>query len=1153
MANTYPEYKQLDLTAVNRDIAAWWKQEGIFERSIREREGHPTFVFYEGPPSANGIPGIHHVMARAIKDIFCRFQTMQGKQVKRKSGWDTHGLPIELQVEKKLSITKDDIGKKISVAEYNRLCREDVMEFTGLWEELTEKMGYWVDLKDPYVTFTNEYIETIWALLKRLYDKDLLYKGYTIQPFSPAAGTGLSSHELNQPGTYRDVKDTSAVAQFKAEESSKFKVQALLGAEIDTDLFFLAWTTTPWTLPSNTALAVGEKIDYTLVETYNPYTLERIHVIAANQLLPKLLLGELTFTMPDGTIEAVTASRAARNESDGSFKLVDYSKEHKPSSYWILKGSFKGKALDGLRYEQLLPYAQPEDGDAFRVVLGDFVTTEDGTGIVHIAPSFGADDFRVAKQNGIGSLTLVDRRGRFLDSMVDETFPLAGMYVKEAYLNEEEKADILAKQQEKLKNIIPNLSKYLSVDELITLKLKLENRAFKIEKYEHSYPHCWRTDKPILYYPLDSWFIRTTAYKARMAELNKTINWKPESTGTGRFGNWLENLVDWNLSRSRYWGTPLPIWRTQNGEESICIGSIEELRGEMDKARAAGISNPAEITDLHRPQVDEIVLLSPSGKPMYRETDLIDVWFDSGAMPYAQWHYPFENRDLIESGKAFPADFIAEGVDQTRGWFFTLHAIAVMLFDSVAFKTVISNGLVLDKNGNKMSKRLGNGVDPFKTIDTHGADATRWYMLSNAQPWDNLKFDIEGIKEVQRKFFGTLYNTYSFFALYANIDCFRYQQPDVPLAERPEIDRWIISLLNSLIQTVEEAYASYEPTRAARAIQEFVDEHLSNWYVRLCRRRFWRGELNTDKLAAYQTLYRCLEVISQLMAPIAPFYAERLFRDLNQTTGREEAISVHLALFPKADGRVINTALEQRMQLAQDICSMVLSLRKKENIRVRQPLQKIMIPVLDREQQTQIEAVAELIQSEVNVKEIQFLNESSNLITKKIKPNFKTLGPRYPKQMKGIALELSNFSQNQIVQFERNNGIEIEVEGSLCTLSREDVDIMSEDIPGWLVASSGKLTVALDIMVTEALKNEGIARELVNRIQKLRKDNDFDVTDRIEVWIQDDEYVNAAVNQYKTYICGEILAKDLHLVQIFDTTPLKIEVDERIISIVVKR
>lgn len=1125
----YPEYKQLDLTTVNREVAAWWKEHRVFERSISEREGAPGFVFYEGPPSANGIPGIHHVMARAIKDIFCRFQTMQGKQVKRKSGWDTHGLPIELQVEKKLGITKDDIGKSISVEEYNRLCRADVMEYTGLWEELTEKMGYWVDLKDPYVTYENAYIESVWALLKRLYDKDLLYKGYSIQPFSPAAGTGLSSHELNQPGTYRDVKDTSAVAQFLATEATKQQLETLTGAAIDTDLFFLAWTTTPWTLPSNTALGVGAKIDYVVVRSFNPYTHLPFTLVLAEALLSKYFKPE-----------------------QADLVMEDYQPGQKQLPYRLL-GRLKGSQLAGLRYQQLLPYAQPEDGDAFRIILGDFVTTEDGTGIVHLAPSFGADDFRVAKQNGIGSLTLVDRRGRFLDSLIDPTFPLAGMPVKEAYLTEQEKASILALQQEKLKDIIPNLSKYLSVDELITLKLKRENRAFKIEKYEHSYPHCWRTDKPILYYPLDSWFIRTTAYKDRMVELNKTINWKPESTGTGRFGNWLENLVDWNLSRSRYWGTPLPIWRTADGSESRCIGSMAELHADLEQARAAGIANPAAVTDLHRPQVDEVVLLSDSGQPMYRESDLIDVWFDSGSMPYAQWHYPFENEALIHSGAAFPADFIAEGVDQTRGWFFTLHAIAVMLFDSVAFKNVVSNGLVLDKDGNKMSKRLGNTVDPFKTIDQHGADATRWYMVSNSQPWDNLKFDIEGVKEVQRKFFGTLYNTYGFFALYANIDGFKYAGAELPLAQRPEIDRWVISLLNSLIETVADAYATYEPTRAARAIQAFVDAHLSNWYVRLCRRRFWKSEDSADKQAAYQTLYRCLEVISQLMAPIAPFYAERLYRDLNGITQRNAADSVHLAMFPQADLAAIDKALEGRMQLAQDICSMVLSLRKRENIKVRQPLQKIMIPVLDAAMQQQIEQVGELIQTEVNVKEIAFLTDASGVVTKKIKPNFKALGPRFPKQMKGIAVVLAGFDQHQIADFERNEGVSVELNGQVCVLGLQDVDILSEDIPGWLVASAGKLTVALDVSLSESLKNEGIARELVNRIQKLRKDSNFDVTDKIRVYLADDVYVKSAVDQFKAYICSEILATDLDLVNSFDTTPQEIEVDDQIFKIVVKR
>lgn len=1125
----YPEYKQLDLTTVNREVAAWWKEHRVFERSISEREGAPGFVFYEGPPSANGIPGIHHVMARAIKDIFCRFQTMQGKQVKRKSGWDTHGLPIELQVEKKLGITKDDIGKSISVEEYNRLCRADVMEYTGLWEELTEKMGYWVDLKDPYVTYENAYIESVWALLKRLYDKDLLYKGYSIQPFSPAAGTGLSSHELNQPGTYRDVKDTSAVAQFLATEATKQQLETLTGAAIDTDLFFLAWTTTPWTLPSNTALGVGAKIDYVVVRSFNPYTHLPVTLVLAEALLSKYFKPE-----------------------QADLVMEDYQPGQKQLPYRLL-GRLKGSQLAGLRYQQLLPYAQPEDGDAFRIIHGDFVTTEDGTGIVHLAPSFGADDFRVAKQNGIGSLTLVDRRGRFLDSLIDPTFPLAGMPVKEAYLTEQEKASILALQQEKLKDIIPNLSKYLSVDELITLKLKRENRAFKIEKYEHSYPHCWRTDKPILYYPLDSWFIRTTAYKDRMVELNKTINWKPESTGTGRFGNWLENLVDWNLSRSRYWGTPLPIWRTADGSESRCIGSMAELHADLEQARAAGIANPAAVTDLHRPQVDEVVLLSDSGQPMYRESDLIDVWFDSGSMPYAQWHYPFENEALIHSGAAFPADFIAEGVDQTRGWFFTLHAIAVMLFDSVAFKNVVSNGLVLDKDGNKMSKRLGNTVDPFKTIDQHGADATRWYMVSNSQPWDNLKFDIEGVKEVQRKFFGTLYNTYGFFALYANIDGFKYAGAELPLAQRPEIDRWVISLLNSLIETVADAYATYEPTRAARAIQAFVDAHLSNWYVRLCRRRFWKSEDSADKQAAYQTLYRCLEVISQLMAPIAPFYAERLYRDLNGITQRNAADSVHLAMFPQADLAAIDKALEGRMQLAQDICSMVLSLRKRENIKVRQPLQKIMIPVLDAAMQQQIEQVGELIQTEVNVKEIAFLTDASGVVTKKIKPNFKALGPRFPKQMKGIAVVLAGFDQHQIADFERNEGVSVELNGQVCVLGLQDVDILSEDIPGWLVASAGKLTVALDVSLSESLKNEGIARELVNRIQKLRKDSNFDVTDKIRVYLADDVYVKSAVDQFKAYICSEILATDLDLVNSFDTTPQEIEVDDQIFKIVVKR
>lgn len=1124
--NKYPEHKQLDLSAVNKNIRQFWKAHNIFEKSIESRAGAPAFVFYEGPPSANGIPGIHHVMSRAIKDIFCRYQTMLGKQVKRKSGWDTHGLPIELQVEKKLGITKDDIGKKISIEEYNRLCRKDVMEFTGLWEELTEQMGYWVDLKDPYVTYENEYIESVWWLLKQLFEKDLLYKGYSIQPYSPAAGTGLSSHELNQPGTYRDVKDTSAVAQFRLVPNSKFQIQNLIGQEIDTDVFFLAWTTTPWTLPSNTALAVGAKIEYVVVRSFNPYTHLPVTLVLAKDLLGKHFKTE--------------AAELSLDSYEAGQKLIPYQ----------VLGTILGKKLAGLVYEQLLPYTQPSDGDAFKVVTGDFVTTEDGTGIVHIAPSFGADDFRVAKQNGIGSLTLVDKTGRFTAEVNDPIFPLAGKFVKEAYLNDIEKEKELAEQQEKLKTIIPNLSKYMSVDELITLKLKLENKAFKIERYEHSYPHCWRTDKPILYYPLDSWFVRTTAYKERMVELNKTINWKPESTGTGRFGNWLENLVDWNLSRSRYWGTPLPIWRTADGNESKCIGSIAELKAEIEKAKAAGIQNPLDVTDLHRPYVDDIVLVSSQGEPMQRETDLIDVWFDSGSMPYAQHHYPF---DLNSLTNVYPADFIAEGVDQTRGWFFTLHAISVMLFDSVAYKTVVSNGLVLDKDGNKMSKRLGNTVDPFKTLETYGADATRWYMVSNSQPWDNLKFDLEGIKEVQRKFFGTLYNTYGFFALYANIDNFKYAEKELEIKDRPEIDRWVLSLLNTLIQEVGESYSTYEPTRAARAIQNFVDEHLSNWYVRLCRRRFWKGEYNADKISAYQTLYRCLEVISQLMAPIAPFYAEQLFGDLNSMTGRHKEASVHLTLFPTVDSSQRDTDLEARMQLAQDISSLVLSLRKRENLKVRQPLQRILVPVTYPEMQRHIEQVADLILSEVNVKTIEFITDTTGMVTKKIKPNFKTLGPKYGQQMKAIAAAVATFSQQDILQLERDGSYPLSINGQAIHLSTEDVDILSEDIPGWLVASQGKLTVALDVTLTDQLKAEGIARELVNRIQKLRKDSDFEITDRIVVELEDHDYVKGAAAHFKSYICTEILATSLNLVTTFENGHSVIDIDEREIKIALKR
>lgn len=1122
----YPEYKQLDLPGINQRVREWWKQERIFEQSIESRAGAPAFVFYEGPPSANGIPGIHHVMARAIKDIFCRYQTMLGKQVKRKSGWDTHGLPIELQVEKKLGITKEDIGKKISMEEYNRLCRQDVMEFTGLWEELTEQMGYWVDLKDPYVTYENEYIESVWWLLQQLYNKGLLYKGYTIQPYSPAAGTGLSSHELNQPGTYKEVKDTTAVAQFKLTTDARERLQNLCGQRFDTDVYFLAWTTTPWTLPSNTALAVGPKIDYVVVRSFNPYTHLPVTLVLAQSLLDR-------YFKIDGTELPLEAYEAGQ-------KILPYRILHQ----------LKGSALIGLDYEQLLPYVQPTDGDAFRVIAGDFVTTEDGTGIVHIAPSFGADDFRVAKQNGIGSLTLVDKTGRFLPEVNDPVFPLGGKFVKEAYLSEAEKAAELAEQQEKLKAVIPQLTKYLSVDELITLKLKLENKAFKIEKYEHPYPHCWRTDKPILYYPLDSWFIRTTAFKERMVELNKTINWKPESTGTGRFGNWLENLVDWNLSRSRFWGTPLPIWRTADGSETRCIGSMDELKIELDKARAAGIANPDHIPDLHRPYVDEIVLLSSTGAPMYREPDLIDVWFDSGAMPYAQHHYPFGLKDLAGN---YPADFIAEGVDQTRGWFFTLHAIAVMLFDSVAYKTVVSNGLVLDKDGNKMSKRLGNAIDPFQTLDAYGADATRWYMVSNSQPWDNLKFDLEGVKEVQRKFFGTLYNTYNFFALYANIDGFNYAEEEITDENRPEIDRWILSVLNTLVGEVNDAYTQYEPTRAARAIQTFVDEHLSNWYVRLCRKRFWQGEYDSDKISAYQTLYRCLEVVAQLMAPIAPFFAEQLFRDLNERTGRHSAQSVHLSLMPQVNANGSDAALEQRMQLAQDISSLVLSLRKRENLKVRQPLSRMLIPVMYAGMQEQVEQVSDLIRTEVNVKTIEFITDTAGVVTKKIKPNFKALGPKYPQQMKAIAAAVQQFTQDDIFKLEREGGYALQLGEAQVLLQLEDVDILSEDIPGWLVASQGKLTVALDIQLTDELIDEGIARELVNRIQKLRKDSDFEVTDQIEVELQYHEIVKGAVDRFKPYICSQILATSFELVASFNQPTTEIELDEVRLQIALKR
>ncbi|MBL0257687.1 MAG: isoleucine--tRNA ligase [Bacteroidetes bacterium] len=1115
MSLKYREFKQLDLPSVSKEILEKWEAEKTFEQSVESRAGRQSFTFYEGPPSANGLPGIHHVMARAIKDIFCRYKTLKGFQVKRKGGWDTHGLPIELSVEKTLGIRKDDIGKTISIEDYNKACRKEVMKYKDVWDDLTRKMGYWVDLDHPYITFTNDYIESCWYLLKELYKKDLLYKGFTIQPYSPAAGTGLSSHELNQPGTYKNVKDTTAIAQFKIQNSE-------LG--IEGPLYFLAWTTTPWTLPSNTALAVGAKITYVAVRTHNPYTHQLITVILAKDLLGRYF-----------------------PEKNAELKMEDYKTGDKAIPFQILK-EFTGKNFEGIRYEQLFPYAQPVDGDAFRVVLGDFVTTEDGTGIVHIAPSFGADDFRVAKQNGIGSLTLVDKQGKF----TSEVGEFAGEYVKEQYLTEEEKETERKKQ---------GGEKYLSVDERLVIKMRKEGKAFKSEKYEHTYPHCWRTDKPILYYPLDSWFIRTTAKKDRLVELNKTINWKPESTGTGRFGNWLENLVDWNLSRSRYWGIPFPIWRTEDGTEEICVGSVQDLHDEIEKAIKAGFmkSNPykeiEESTfnihqsnfDLHRPYVDDIVLVSPSGKAMKRELDLIDVWFDSGAMPYAQWHYPFENKN--EFASAYPADFIAEGVDQTRGWFFTLHAIAVLAFDSIAFKNVVSNGLVLDKNGNKMSKRLGNAVDPFETLSKYGPDATRWYMISNASPWDNLKFNAEGITEVQRKFFGTLYNTYSFFALYSNIDGFNYSEPEVSYEERTELDRWILSELNSMIKVVDAAYADYEPTKACRAISDFVSEHLSNWYVRLSRRRFWKGEYTKDKVAAYQTLYTCLETVAVLMSPVAPFYSDQLFGDLNAVSGKWKVSSVHLADFPVSNEQYINKELEERMELGQQISSMVLSLRKKVDIRVRQPLNKILLPVLEEGFREKVERVKDLILAEVNVKEIEYIHDTKGILTKKIKANFKVLGKKVGGLMKDVAAVIPTFSQEDIIQFEQEKQFQINVGGQDVFLVPEDVEISSEDIPGWQVISEGRLTVALDVTITEQLKEEGMAREFINRVQNLRKDKGFEVTDRIDLKVLKHPSILPSLINNKDYICAEILAASLDLVDRLDgEDTVEVEVDDDILT-----
>lgn len=1138
----FKEYKNLNLIDVAENIAEFWKQNKTFNKSVEIREGQPEFVFYEGPPSANGMPGIHHVMARALKDIFCRYQTQNGKQVFRKAGWDTHGLPVELGVEKELGITKEDIGTKISIEDYNKACREAVMRYTDVWNNLTEKIGYWVDLDDPYITYKSKYMETVWWLLKQLYDKGLLYKGYTIQPYSPKAGTGLSSHEVNQPGAYRDVSDTTVVAQFKTLPETLPSFLQGFG-----DVHFLAWTTTPWTLPSNTALTVGPKIDYILVKTFNQYTFEPVNVVLAKALFSK----QFGKKYGEGT------------EEDFS----NFTSETKVIPYQIL-AEFKGADLVGIKYEQLLPYALPYQNpeNAFRVISGNFVTTEDGTGIVHTAPTFGADDAKVAKEatpevppmlvldkNG-NPVPLVDLQGRFLSQVSDEIYGFANEYVKGEYLSEEEKNTEFNIQKEKLKSIISDLKTYLSVDERIALKLRKENKAFKVEKYVHSYPHSWRTDEPLLYYPLDSWFVKMTAVKDRLVDLNKEINWKPKATGEGRFANWLENVNDWNLSRSRYWGIPLPIWRTADLKEEKIIGSVEELYNEIEKSVEAGfmkenpykgfvIGNMSEsnyqLVDLHKNVVDKVILVSDSGKPMKRESDLIDVWFDSGAMPYAQLHYPFENKELIDTNKAFPADFIAEGVDQTRGWFYTLHAIGTAVFDSVAYKNVMSNGLVLDKEGQKMSKRLGNAVDPFETLAVYGPDATRWYMISNANPWENLKFDIAGIDEIRRKFFGTLYNTYSFFALYANVDGFNYSEKEVE--NRPEIDRWILSELNLLIKEVKAFYEDYEPTRVARAINTFVNDNLSNWYVRLCRRRFWKGDYSEDKISAYQTLYTCLDTVAKLSAPIAPFFMDQLYQDLNKATGKETAESIHLTDFPVADESLIDQDLVEKTHLAQNITSMVFSLRKKENVKVRQPLQKVLIPVLDAKTEEQISAVADLIKQEVNVKEIQLINaeEASHLIVKQIKPNFKALGPKLGKDMKVVGGEIANFNGEQISTLEKEG--KLDIQGYEITL--DDVEISTKDIPGWTVTSDGKTTVALDLTLTDELKSEGIAREFINRIQNLRKDKDFDLTDRIVISLEDSSPFIDDIRKNEEYISSEVLSNKIEIVSSLSNFN-EIEIDE---------
>jgi isoleucyl-tRNA synthetase len=1108
----YPEFQGLHLPSIEQSILAKWKEEEAFEQSVRLREGSTPFVFYEGPPSANGMPGIHHVISRTLKDMVCRYKTMQGFQVKRKGGWDTHGLPVELGVEKELGITKEDIGKKISVEEYNQKCREAVLRYKDKWDEITTKMGYWVDLNDPYITFENDYIETLWWILSELYKKGYLYESVSIQPYSPAAGTGLSSHELNQPGTYKDVKDTSAVAMFKALATDA-KNKFLIDAAGDNEVYYLAWTTTPWTLPSNLGLTVGPNIEYVLVKTFNPYTHLPVHVVLAKALLSKLF-------KPEG--------------ENGDFDTYNAEQKLLP---WKIVTSFKGTDIEGAQYEQLMPtdascMAAIEEitpgAKPFKVLVGDFVTTEDGTGIVHTSPAFGADDYRVGQKNNIGILTLVDRAGKFVEGVGE----FSNRYVKN-YKDD------------------PN---YVDVNVDICVKLKKENRAFKVEKYEHSYPHCWRTDKPILYYPLDAWFIKTTAVKDRMVELNKTINWKPKSTGEGRFGNWLENMVDWNLSRSRYWGTPLPVWRTEDGTEEVCIGSVEELHAGIKKANEVlgGSVNQnylhGGILDLHKPFVDDIILVSDSGKPMHRVSDLIDVWFDSGAMPYAQWHYPFENKELVDKGQAFPADFICEGVDQTRGWFYTLHAIGVMLFDSVAYKTVVSNGLVLDKNGNKMSKRLGNVVNPFETIEKYGADATRWYLVTNASPWDNLKFDIAGIQEVQRKFFGTLYNTYQFFTLYANVDGFSFSEPPVPLAERPEIDRWILSSLHSLVKKVTVAMDDYEPTVAGRAIESFVDEQLSNWYVRLCRRRFWKGEYEQDKISAYQTLYECLETIVQLTAPIAPFFTDAIFNNLNSVTGKHQVASIHHANFPVANESFIDAVLEERMQLAQDVCSLVLSLRKKVNIKVRQPLQKILIPVLDPAMKDQLVLIQDLITAEVNVKEIEYLTETEGIIKKKIKPNFKALGTKMGAKMKAAGAAITAMTAAQIATLEKTGEILLSIEGEELSIALTEVDIAAEDIPGWSVASKGSLTVALDITISPDLQQEGDAREFVNRVQNIRKESGFALTDRIFVTLEHCDRLKESIIKYNDYICREILADSINWVdEVADATEL--DVNENLLKV----